>query len=57
MSMHGDHFREAVLNAVVGSKTQLVTPPALAGVLSAGLKTSPANIKCGQGARCHDLEP
>jgi L-ascorbate metabolism protein UlaG (beta-lactamase superfamily) len=36
--IHGDHFREAILKVVVGPKTQLVAPPALAGVLSAGLK-------------------
>ena len=29
--VHGDHYKEAVLKAVVGPKTKLVAPPALAG--------------------------
>ena len=46
--VHGDHFREAVLKAVVGPKTQLVTPPALAGVLSAGLKAKAIAVANGE---------
>jgi L-ascorbate metabolism protein UlaG (beta-lactamase superfamily) len=45
--VHGDHFREAVLKAVVGPKTQLVAPPALAGVLSAGLKAKAIAVANG----------
>ena len=45
--VHGDHFRESVLKAVVGPKTQLVTPPALAGVLSAGLKAKAIAVANG----------
>ena len=37
--IHGDHYKEAVLKAVVGPKTKLVAPPALAGVLGADLKS------------------
>ncbi len=37
--IHGDHYKEAVLNEVVGPKTQLVAPPGLAGALSRGLKS------------------
>ncbi len=36
--VHGDHYREAVLTAVVGPKTQIVAPPALAKALNKGLK-------------------
>ncbi len=36
--IHGDHFREAILKVVVGPKTQLVTPPALVGVLGKEFK-------------------
>ena len=36
--VHGDHYREAVLLAVVGPKTQIVAPPALAMALGKGLK-------------------
>ena len=36
--VHGDHYREAVLTAVVGPKTQIVAPPALAKALGKGLK-------------------
>jgi L-ascorbate metabolism protein UlaG (beta-lactamase superfamily) len=36
--IHGDHYREAILQAVVGPKTQLVAPPALASVLGKELK-------------------
>ena len=45
--VHGDHYREAVLNAVVGPKTQLVAPPALAGLLSAGLKAKAIAVANG----------
>ncbi len=45
--VHGDHFREAILNAVVGPKTQLVAPPALAGLLSAGLKAKAIAVANG----------
>ena len=45
--VHGDHFREAVLNAVVGSKTQLVAPPALAGLLSAEVKAKTIAVANG----------
>ena len=46
--VHGDHYREAVLNAVVGPKTQLVAPPALAGLLSAGLKAKAIAVANGE---------
>ena len=46
--VHGDHFREVVLNAVVGPKTQLVAPPALAGLLSAGLKAKAIVVANGK---------
>ena len=36
--VHGDHYREAVLTAVVGPKTRIVAPPALMGLLNANLK-------------------
>ena len=45
--IHGDHYREAVLNVVVGPKTQLVAPPALAGLLSAGLKAKAIAVANG----------
>ena len=45
--VHGDHFREAVLNAVVGPKTQLVAPPALAGLLSAEVKAKTIAVANG----------
>ena len=46
--VHGDHFREVVLNAVVGPKTQLGAPPALAGLLSAGLKAKTLVVANGE---------
>ena len=46
--VHGDHFREAVLKAVVGPKTQLVAPPALVGVFSAGLKAKAIAVANGE---------
>lgn len=46
--VHGDHFREAVLTAVVGPKTQLVSPPALVGVFSAGLKAKAIAVANGE---------
>ena len=46
--VHGDHFREAVLKTVVGPKTQLVAPPALTGVLSAGLKAKAIAVANGE---------
>ena len=36
--VHGDHYREAVLTAVVGPKTRIVAPPALTDLLNANLK-------------------
>ena len=36
--VHGDHYREAVLTAVVGPKTRIVAPPALMDLLNANLK-------------------
>lgn len=45
--IHGDHFREAVLKAVAGSKTQIVVPPALGPVLSDGLKTKALSLANG----------
>lgn len=45
--VHGDHYREAVLMAVVGSKTKLVAPPALAGVLGADLKSKTIAVANG----------
>ena len=45
--IHGDHYREAVLNVVVGPKTQVVAPPALAGLLSAGLKAKAIAVANG----------
>lgn len=36
--VHGDHYREAVLTAVVVPKTRIVAPPALTDLLNANLK-------------------
>lgn len=36
--VHGDHYREAVLTAVVGPKTRIVAPPSLTDLLNANLK-------------------
>ena len=45
--VHGDHYKEAVLKAVVGPKTKLVAPPALAGALSDGLKSRTIAVASG----------
>jgi len=45
--IHGDHYKEAVLKAVVGPKTKLIAPPALAGVLNGDLKTRTIAIASG----------
>ena len=45
--VHGDHYKEAVLKAVVGPKTKLVAPPALAGVLGADLKSKTIAVANG----------
>ena len=45
--VHGDHFREAVLKAVVGPKTQLVAAPALASVLGKELKAKTIAVANG----------
>ena len=45
--VHGDHYRETVLMAVVGSKTKLVAPPALAGVLGTDLKSKTIAVANG----------
>ena len=47
--VHGDHYKEAVLKVVVGPKTKLVAPPALAGVLGTDLK--PHTIVVANGAQ------
>ncbi|MDG2213071.1 MAG: MBL fold metallo-hydrolase [Verrucomicrobiota bacterium] len=46
--IHGDHYKEAVLKAVVGPKTKLVTPPALVGVLGDGLKPKTIAVPSGE---------
>jgi L-ascorbate metabolism protein UlaG (beta-lactamase superfamily) len=45
--IHGDHYKEAVLKEVVGPKTQLIAPPALAGALSRGLKSKTIAVASG----------
>ena len=45
--IHGDHYREAILKAVAGPKTQLVAPPALASVLEKELKAKTITIANG----------
>ena len=45
--IHGDHYREAVLQAVVGPKTQLVAPPALASVFGKELKAKTIAVANG----------
>ena len=45
--IHGDHYRAAILNAVVGPKTQLVAPPALASVLGKELKAKTIAVANG----------
>ena len=45
--VHGDHYKEAILKEVVGSKTQLVAPPALTGALSGGLKNRTISLANG----------
>jgi len=45
--IHGDHYKAAILNAVAGSKTQLVAPPALAGAMEGNLKKQ--TIALGNG--------
>jgi len=45
--VHGDHYKEAVLKAVVGPKTKIIAPPALAGVLSGTLKSSAIAVASG----------
>ena len=46
--IHGDHYKEAVLKAVVGPKTKLVTPPALVGVLGDDLKSKTIAVPSGE---------
>ena len=45
--IHGDHYRAAILDTVVGPKTQLVAPPALAGVLENELKAKTLTVANG----------
>ena len=45
--VHGDHYKEAVLKAVVGPKTKIIAPPALAGVLSEALKSAAIAVASG----------
>ena len=45
--VHGDHYKEAVLKAVVGPKTKIIAPPALAGVLSGALKSAAIAVASG----------
>ena len=45
--VHGDHYKEAVLKAVVGSKTKIIAPPALAGVLGGDLKSKTIAVASG----------
>ena len=45
--VHGDHYKEAVLKAVVGLKTKIIAPPALAGVLSGALKSAAIAVASG----------
>ena len=52
--VHGDHYREAVLKVVCrAASTQLVAPPALAGVLGGDLKSK--TISLGNGASTDKL--
>lgn len=46
--IHGDHYKEAVLKAVVGSKTKLVAPPVLVGVLGDDLKSKTIAVPSGE---------
>tara|TARA_Y100001934_G_C12289303_1_gene743952 strand:- start:569 stop:1285 length:717 start_codon:yes stop_codon:yes gene_type:complete len=46
--VHGDHYREAVLKAVVGPKTQIVAPLPLAKALGEGLQAK--SIALANGA-------
>ena len=45
--VHGDHYKEAVLKAVVGPKTKIIAPPALAGVLGDDLKSKTIAVASG----------
>ena len=45
--VHGDHYKEAVLKTVVGPKTKIIAPPALAGVLSGALKSAAIAVASG----------
>jgi L-ascorbate metabolism protein UlaG (beta-lactamase superfamily) len=45
--IHGDHYREAILQTVVGPKTQLVAPPALASVFGKELKAKTIAVANG----------
>ena len=45
--IHGDHYKEAVLKAVVGPKTKIIAPPALAGVLGDDLKSKTIAVASG----------
>ena len=45
--VHGDHYKEAVLKAVVGPKTKIIAPPGLAGVLSGALKSAAIAVASG----------
>ncbi len=45
--IHGDHYREAILQAVVGPKTQLVAPPPLASVFEKELKAKTITVANG----------
>ena len=45
--IHGDHYRAAILQAVVGPKTQLVASPTLASVLEKELKAKTITVANG----------
>ena len=45
--VHGDHYKEAVLKAVVGPETKIIAPPALAGVFSGALKSAVIAVASG----------